>query len=135
MFCPRLIGHNLSLGLRKWEGWSRSRYKWGRTHYWISTVNCSTNWRSGYLRSCGLNRSGWKGDVILLVSDSDVDEVTFLRHGGMGNLKGVTPTISLCSLVNTSICCNKEVTLYLDTSGLSGFSVEMDICSNLCIKE
>jgi len=79
--------------------------------------------------------NGWKGDVISLVSNSDVDEVTFLHRGGMGNLKGVTPSLSLCSLVNTPVFCNKKVTLSSDISGLYGFSVEMDICSNFCIKE
>ena len=78
--------------------------------------------------------NGWKGDVISLVSNSDLYEVTFLRRGGMGNMKGVTPSLSLCSLVNTLVCCNKEVTLSSETSGLSGFLTEMDICSNFCIK-
>ena len=79
--------------------------------------------------------NGWKADVISLVSDLDVDEVTFLRRGGMGNSKGVTPRLSLCSLFNTPVFCNKEVTLSSGTSCLSGFSAEMDIYSNLCIKE
>lgn len=77
---------------------------------------------------------GWKGDVISLVSNSNLGEVTFLHHGGIGNSKWVTPSLSLCNLVNTTICCNKEVTLSLETSGLCGFSVEMDICSNFYIK-
>ena len=39
--------------------------------------------------------NGWKGDVISLVSDSDLDVITFLRHGGMGNSKGVTPSFAI----------------------------------------
>ena len=79
--------------------------------------------------------NGWKGDVISLVSDSHLDEVTFLCCGGMGNSKGVTPSLSLCSIVDTPVRCNKEVTLSSETSGLYDLSVEMDICSNFCIKE
>ena len=79
--------------------------------------------------------NGWKGDVISLVSHSNLDVVTFLHSGGMGNSKGMTPSLSLCSLVNTPVCCNKEVTLSSKTSGFSGFSAEMDICSNFYIKE
>ena len=79
--------------------------------------------------------NGWKGDVILLVSDLDLDEVTFLHHGGMGNSKGVTPSLSLCNIVNTLVCCNKEVTLSSETLGLCGFSVEIDIYSNFYIEE
>ena len=77
----------------------------------------------------------WKGEVILQVFDSDTDEVTFLRRGGIENSKGVTPSFSLCCLVNTPVCCNKEVTLSSDNSSLSRFSVEMDICSSFYIKE
>ena len=79
--------------------------------------------------------NGWKGDAISLVSDTYVDEVTFLRHAGMGNSKGVTPSLSLCSLANTLVCCIKEVTLSSNTLGLSGFSAEIDICSTFYIKE
>ena len=79
--------------------------------------------------------NGWKGDVISLVSDYDLDATTFLRCGGMENSKGFTPSFSLCNIVNTPVSCNKEVILSLDSLGLFGFSVEMDICSNFCIKE
>ena len=79
--------------------------------------------------------NGWKGDVISLVSDSDLDEVTFLHRGGMGNSKGFTPSLSLWNLVNTPVSRNKEVTLSSEASGLSGFSEEMDIYSNFCINE
>lgn len=30
--------------------------------------------------------NGWKGDVISLVSDSDLNEVTFLHRGEMGKI-------------------------------------------------
>ena len=53
----------------------------------------------------------------------------------MGNSKGVTPSFSLCNLINTQVSCNKEVTLSSEALGLSGFSAEMDIYSNLCIKK
>jgi len=79
--------------------------------------------------------NGWKGDVTSLVFDLDLDVITFLCHGGMGNSKGVTKNISLCNLVNTLVFHNKEVILSSEASGLFGFSVEMDICSNFCIKE
>ena len=79
--------------------------------------------------------NGWKRDVISLVHNLDLGEVNFLHCGGMGNSKGVTPSISLCDLVNTPVCCNKEVTLSSETLGLCGFLAKMDIYSNFYIKE
>lgn len=63
----------------------------------------------------------WKGDVISLVSDSNTDEVIFLRHGGIGKSKGVTPSFPLCSLFDTLVCCNKEVMLSSVNLGLCDF--------------
>lgn len=79
--------------------------------------------------------NGWKGEVILLVSDSDLYVITFLHCEWMGNSKGVTWSLSLCNLVNALVPRNKEVTLYSEASGLCGFSAEMDICSTFYIKE
>jgi len=79
--------------------------------------------------------NGWKDDVISLVSNLDLDVIIFLCHEGMGNSKRFTPSLSLFNLVNTSISCNKEVTLSSEASGLSGFSAKMEFYSNFCIKE
>ena len=79
--------------------------------------------------------NGWKGEVISLVSDSDLDVINFLCCGGMGNSKGVTPSLSLCNLVNTPVSHNKKVTLSSEASDLFGFLAKMDICSNFCIKQ
>lgn len=79
--------------------------------------------------------NGGKGEVISLVFESHLDVETFLHHEWMGNSKGVTLSLSLCNRVNTPVSRNKEVTLSPEALGFSGFSEEMDICSNFYIKK
>lgn len=74
-------------------------------------------------RDSGLSR------VVLHHLDLDTD--FFLRTGSIGNLKGGISSLSLLDLVNIPVSLNREVTLSSKVSGLTGFSAEIDIPSNL----
>lgn len=67
--------------------------------------------------------NGEKGDVISQVYDLDFDVADLLCCDWMGNSKGVTPSFSLCSQVNTLVSRNREVSLSSESSSFSGFAI------------
>ena len=70
-----------------------------------------------------------------LFSDLDLDIETFLQWDSSGNSKGGIPSFSLLDRVNIPIYLNREVTLSLEASRLTRFSIEIDIPSNFWIKD
>ena len=65
-----------------------------------------------------------------LISGLDLDIETFLRCDSIGNSKGGIPSLSLLDRVNIPVSLNREVTLSLESYGLTGFSAEIDMPSN-----